>query len=139
VKLVIFSVEEANRLLPRLRPMVEKLTAAKRDHDRASDEVLVLSMAATGAMPDSPDAVALQGARQRRGALGTQLQHRLAAVQRLGVVVKDLNQGLVDFHALMGDRLVFLCWRMDEPEVSHWHPLDGGFADRQPLKPSEIE
>lgn len=139
MKLVLFSVEEANRLLPRLRPMIERLAAVKRDYDRASDEALVLSIAATGAEPHSPDAVALQGARQRRGALGTKLRQGLAPVLRLGVVVKDLDRGLVDFHTLTGDRLVFLCWRMDEPEVSHWHPLDGGFADRQPLKSSEIE
>ena len=53
-------------------------------------------------------------------------------------MVKDLDQGLIDFYALAGDRLVFLCWKLGEREVAHWHPLDGGFEQRQSLQ-SEIE
>ena len=59
-----------------------------------------------------------------------------AAVERIndmGCLVKDLDQGLVDFYSLRDDEPVFLCWQFGEPAVTHWHPLDEGFASRQPL------
>ena len=59
-----------------------------------------------------------------------------AAVERInemGCLVKDLDVGLVDFYALRDDEPVFLCWQFGEPAVTHWHPLDEGFAARQPL------
>jgi hypothetical protein len=55
------------------------------------------------------------------------------AIHERGALVKDLERGLLDFYALSGDRLIFLCWQLDEPEISHWHTLEGGFSSRQPL------
>jgi len=60
-------------------------------------------------------------------------------VHRRGVLVKDLERGLVDFYALSGDRLIFLCWHLGEAEVSHWHTLEGGFSTRQPLNHTELD
>jgi hypothetical protein len=60
-----------------------------------------------------------------------------AAVERinaLGCLVKDLEQGLVDFYSLRDDEAVFLCWQFGEPAVAHWHPLDEGFGGRQPIE-----
>jgi hypothetical protein len=54
-------------------------------------------------------------------------------------MVKDLDRGLVDFYSLMGDRLVFLCWQVTEPEVSHWHSLEDGFSGRQQIKEAGLE
>lgn len=51
----------------------------------------------------------------------------------LGVEPKGADDGLVDFPAMFDGRLVYLCWRLGEPEVSHWHEIDAGFAGRQPL------
>ena len=62
-----------------------------------------------------------------------ELQRGLKRIHQHGCVIKDLGQGLVDFYALNGDRLIFLCWKLGEPEVSHWHALDGGFATRRPV------
>ena len=58
---------------------------------------------------------------------------------RRGCVLKDLDRGLLDFYALSGDRLIFLCWQLGESEIAHWHTLEGGFAGRQPLDRSELE
>jgi hypothetical protein len=51
----------------------------------------------------------------------------------MGVVVKDLETGLLDFPTERDGEVVFLCWRYGEPSVAHWHSLDAGFAGRQPL------
>jgi hypothetical protein len=55
------------------------------------------------------------------------------ALQELGLLVKDLDEGLVDFPALHGEEEVLLCWRLGEDEVAFWHSLDEGFAGRKPL------
>jgi hypothetical protein len=60
-----------------------------------------------------------------------------AAVERvneLGCLVKDLEQRLVDFYAVMDGEPVFLCWQFGEPAVTHWHGIDEGFAGRQPIE-----
>ena len=71
--------------------------------------------------------------------LGDQIAQGITAIHRRGVVVKDLDRGLLDFYALAGDRLIFLCWQLGEAEVSHWHTLEGGFTGRQPIQRSELE
>jgi hypothetical protein len=76
------------------------------------------------------------GGSQKAGALLAQfeiIQHNLRRLQALGIEVKDINHGLVDFPARRDDRDVYLCWRYDEPSITHWHDLDAGFAGRQPL------
>ena len=54
-------------------------------------------------------------------------------LQRLGVLVKDLDRGLVDFPALREGEEVLLCWQVGEDEIAHWHGVDEGFAGRKPL------
>lgn len=61
------------------------------------------------------------------------LQEYISELEKLGVEIKDLSRGLVDFRALMEGREVYLCWLLGEEEVTHWHELDAGFAGRQSL------
>jgi hypothetical protein len=61
------------------------------------------------------------------------LNARLHAIVDLGVQVKDLDRGLVDFPAWREDREVFLCWHLGEREVAYWHDLESGFSGRLPL------
>jgi hypothetical protein len=55
-------------------------------------------------------------------------------VNALGCLVKDVEQGLVDFYSMLDGEAVFLCWQFGEPGVTHWHPVDEGFAGRQPIE-----
>jgi hypothetical protein len=55
-------------------------------------------------------------------------------LQQLGIELKDFHSGLIDFPARMGNRVVYLCWKLGEPEVAHWHELDAGFAGRRRIK-----
>jgi hypothetical protein len=54
-------------------------------------------------------------------------------VTELGVEVKDIDEGLVDFPALQNGETVLLCWKLGEDEIRYWHTLEGGFAGRRPL------
>lgn len=139
MKLVVFTAEEANRLLEEIRPRVERLVEAKREFDRVQSELDVLSLVVSGAAPDNPDARELKRLHERRHELAEKISHGVSAIHRRGCVVKDLDRGLVDFYALSGDRLVFLCWQLGEAEISHWHTLEGGFSTRQKLNHTELE
>jgi hypothetical protein len=61
------------------------------------------------------------------------IQRAVKAIEGLGLQLKDINTGLIDFLSERDGREVYLCWRFDEPRVAHWHDLDAGFAGRQPL------
>jgi hypothetical protein len=86
-----------------------------------------------GADPGNPDALELARLTERRGQCSRTISEGVRKVHERGALVKDLERGLLDFYALSGDRLIFLCWQVDEPEISHWHTLEGGFSSRQPL------
>ena len=139
VRLTLFSVEEANRMVPVLEPELERLSAIKREFDRLQARIDVLALASAGAAADNPDALDLQRLRERRSVLAEQMSQGVEAIHSRGCMVKDIEKGLVDFYALSGDRLIFLCWQMGEPEVAHWHTLEGGYTRRQPLDRSELE
>ena len=57
----------------------------------------------------------------------------VGANQRLGILIKDVDTGLVDFPHMREEREVYLCWRLGEPKVEFWHDVDSGFSGRQPL------
>jgi hypothetical protein len=139
LKIEIFTVEQANRRLTEIRPEIVRLVAIKGEFDRLQTEMAVLQLAAAGTPPENPDARELRRLGERRDQLADQIARGVAGIHRHGCLVKDLDRGLVDFYALAGDRLVFLCWKADEAEVSHWHTLEGGFGQRQSLKQTELE
>jgi hypothetical protein len=62
------------------------------------------------------------------------LQEYHEELQRLGIELKDFHAGLIDFPSWMGKREVYLCWKLGEPQVSHWHELDAGFAGRRKIR-----
>ena len=120
-----FSVEEANSLLPRVRSIIESVLAARQRVLDAQPEVWPVLEKAIG-----------NGGSQKAGALVEEfkkIERGIQAIQDLGIVVKDINIGLVDFPALRSGREVLLCWQYNEPTVAFWHELHTGFAGRQPL------
>lgn len=139
MRITLHTVEEANRLLAEIRPLLERLRGQKREFDRLETRIEVLAVATAGAAPENTDAVELRTCQDKRRRLGEAIGRAVTALHEKGVLVKDLDVGLCDFYSLAGDRLVFLCWKLGEPEVAHWHTLEGGFAGRRPLKNAELE
>lgn len=139
MKITLFTVEEANRLAQQIRPTIERLVESRREFVAMQTRVDALGLALSGASAGNPDARVLRQLIERRNRVAEEIRQGVAAVQGRGCVVKDLERGLVDFYSLAGDRLIFLCWHAGEPEVSHWHTLEGGFATRQPLHRTEQE
>lgn len=120
-----FTITEANALLPELR---EVLGAIREVRDQLAVDweqaAPVLRMARMNG-----------GGRELGDYLGTlsRLNARLKVLADLGVQLKDIDRGLVDFPAWRDDREVFLCWHLGEETVAFWHDLETGFPGRQPL------
>ncbi len=63
----------------------------------------------------------------------TRIGEIASQIEELGCFLKDIDQGLIDFPAEIGDEVVFLCWQYGEPGVIAWHPVDGGFGQRRAI------
>ena len=127
----IFTVEEANRTLPLVSRIVDDLV---RDHRIWEDKVREFELATVGSSPEHPDAIAelLQSEAQR---LARDIEGYIAELNDLGVIVKGMDTGLVDFRGQMDGREVYYCWKLGEPSVMYWHEIDAGFVGRQRLHP----
>jgi hypothetical protein len=127
-----FTPEEANELLAEVRPLAEELVQRRRAFavTTARRARLVSRIAGNGGDFDPQEPRALEEQLEREAEAIVRCVQRL---ERLGVLVKDLDRGLVDFPALRGGEEVLLCWQVGEDEVAHWHGLEEGFAGRKPL------
>ena len=125
----IFTLEEANALLPKIRA---GLTGLRRHVTQVlSQEARVDAMELIDADTDATTKVAQEIAllEQRK----TELQHAFEAFERLGGHLKDLDAGLVDFYTWMDGELALLCWKEEETQISYWHTIQDGYPGRQPI------
>lgn len=106
-----WTLDEANETLPEVRDIVataaaalERMQAARARHDVETARIAEASV--------------------RAG---------IARLLEMGIQVKSLRPGLIDFPSRLGDRVVLLCWRDDEDEVAHWHDMESGYAGRRPV------
>ena len=127
-----FTPEEANAALEEVRPIAEALVAHRREMAVAATRQarLVQRIAGNGGDFDPQEPRTIEEQFEREGQAVARCVEQLEC---LGVVVKDLDRGLVDFPALRGDEEVLLCWEVGEDEIAYWHGVDEGFAGRKPL------
>jgi len=128
----IFTVDEANEELAKVRPLAEQMVAHRRALVEAQvrQAKLVARIAGNGGdlSPGEVRDAAEEVARETDGIAGC-----IRKLNEAGVQVKDLDEGLLDFPARRRGEDVLLCWKVGEPEVAFWHGLEEGFAGRKPL------
>lgn len=126
----IFTVREAEATLPLVRGVVNDLMAAYPVWRElvAKYEVLTGPVRADDVEPDE-----LRETREAVTRVAERINGYMLELEGIGCVFKGFDAGLVDFYALKDDRLVFLCWKLDEEHITHWHEVDAGFAGRQPI------
>lgn len=121
----VFTLEEANSLLPRLRQLFGHIKTQRT----------IIQQLAPAAKDASTHAVenggSAHGVRYAQAILG--LMDAMETIQSLGVEIKDMERGLCDFPSLREGRIVYLCWLLGEDTIEWWHDTDAGFAGRQPL------
>src|SRR5438309_1326076 len=123
----IFSVEEANALLPTVRGILRRIRRAHRrllSYQSAAKEAAAAAEQGGGGMADGV----------RYAVILMELTTFMSEIESLGVQLKDFTRGLVDFPSLRDGRVVLLCWQLDEGDsVEWWHDVDAGFSGRTPL------
>jgi hypothetical protein len=125
----LFTVNEANELLPELRPLVEQILENIRRLKSASETVIRREQLDA----DAPDLMEhLRGDAEIAKLIG-QVQSWVEEINAHGCVCKGVEQGLIDFPCMLGAEVVFLCWQLGEPNVGFWHGIEDGFAGRKPL------
>ena len=119
-----YTLDEARAQLPWV---MERLAAMRAARDRLTEadarRALVETARGNGGGPPG----------KQVGEAFLELRAGAAAFEARGIVLRDLDRGLIDFPALRGQREVYLCWIDGEPDIAFWHDLDAGYAGRQPL------
>jgi hypothetical protein len=129
-----FTVEEANAALARVRPLAEAMVAASGRLRSLQGELAEVERASYG-NGGTKEAARAEDLREAAGQAASDLSRAVEALKAVGVQVKDLELGLVDFPAHHPQRAetVLLCWRVGEEEIGYWHGLEEGYAGRKPL------
>lgn len=128
-----FTLDEAQALLPVLEALLKRAIEAKRDAEEMEEKLQALSrrIVLSGGM-----FLDVESVRNQRAAYEAQVQQAkdsLAEIDAIGVQVKDIDTGLLDFPCKIAGETVLLCWKMGESRIGFWHSLDAGFRGRQPL------
>ena len=117
-----YSPAEANELLPHLAPTLVEL----REKFEAAAQIRQAVSVAAASNGGSPDREEWARTLARVGEL-------IDRLREWEIELRDVATGLVDFPATIDGEAVWLCWRLGEPEVAHWHPRTSGFSNRRPL------
>ena len=128
----VFTPAEANSALAEVRPAAERLVAV-RTRMRALVQEQGKLVTAIGGNGGGYAANDLNSAQAELEQLAEQAASEVAGLEEIGVTVKDLDLGLLDFPAVRDGDEVELCWRVGEDAVEHWHGLGEGFQGRKPI------
>ena len=125
----MYSIAEANALVPELTALLSAL--------QAQAGVLATYAIAFNSVRErvrlNGHAPELEHSAREAAEVEKQARAHLARLRELGIELKDVESGLIDFYHERDGRVVYLCWKLGEPAVGYWHELDTGFAGRQPL------
>ncbi len=128
-----FTKWEAERLLPQVRDWMREAVAMKTEYDEAEQALQAMAQRITLMGGVSIDRDVAANNKARREVSAQRLRALLENFEESGVLVKDLDSGLVDFPALFRGEEVYLCWKLDEPSIAFWHTTHEGFAGRKPI------
>jgi hypothetical protein len=119
-----FSRAEANALLPQLTELLSRLRDAKDElTDAEAHEALAEAASTNGGGEEG----------RQVGVAFLEVRRMLETIERSGIVLRDIDRGLVDFPAVIDGREAYLCWELGEDEVGFWHDMDAGYGGREPL------
>ena len=128
----LFTREEADAMLPQVAPLLWQAQRLKRDHDEAQQRLAGLE--AKGRSNGHGLDAEISSTRLAAQRAVTEVNAIIERVRAMGIEVKDLDLGLIDFRSQRDGREVYLCWKLGEESVLWWHELDTGYASRQPLE-----
>ena len=128
-----FTLDEAQSLLPVLESLLRTAISAKKVVDEADAEQQVLQHRVFLNGGTFLDIVPLARRKAERAKAEQRAKDALAEIDSIGVQVKDLSIGLLDFPCAVEGQTILLCWKLGEKSITHWHGVQEGFAGRKPI------
>ncbi len=125
----IFTVDEANDLIPILNSVFEKIKDKKTRVDLLKEAMDFIDTNKQQFHEENPERLLEKVSR-----LTSDLKKHVAEVQSYGCIVKDLDNMLIDFYSVKDNKLIFLCWKCGEDEIKYWHDVQDGFKARLPIE-----
>ena len=128
-----FTLDEAQSLLPVLESLLKRAIEGKQAAEEVDSGLsdLARRIYLSGGM--KVDTAKVAKMRAEMEAHLQRVRESISEIDSIGVQVKDLDSGLLDFPCRMEDQIVLLCWRLGEPTIEHWHTPETGFKGRQPV------
>jgi hypothetical protein len=128
-----FTLDQAHRLLPVLKSLLKRSMEGKQLIDQVEKEVQDLRHRILLSGGLSVDVPAVARRRAERDKALQEIKDTIAEINSIGVQVKDLDIGLLDFPCALEDEVVLLCWKYGEEKIQYWHGLEEGFKGRKPI------
>ncbi len=128
-----FSLSEAQAMLPVLEGLLRGSIEAKQSIEEIDSEFGDLTQQVFLAGGTLVDVRYFAKRKAEREKAMQKAKDSLAEINAIGVQVKDLDMGLLEFPCNVGGEIVLLCWKLGEPAITHWHGMDEGFAGRKPI------
>ena len=128
-----FDVDAANQALTEVGPLLATLADQRNELIMLRDRALAARSPSGAGSADESDPEEARRLRLRMQGVIDQMSAAVARIDTLGITLRDIERGLIDFPALASGRQVWLCWQLGETEVAHWHELETGFGSRRPL------
>jgi hypothetical protein len=129
----MFTLDEARSLLPVLEALLRRAMAAKEEIEQIDGEFQQISHRVFLNGGTMLPIIQLARRKAERDKAVQRVKDAIAEIDATGVQVKDLNIGLLDFPCVVEDRMILLCWKLGESDISHWHGSDEGYAGRKPI------
>jgi hypothetical protein len=128
-----FNLDEAHALLPVLESLLRTAISGKKLMEEVEAEMQALTHRIFLNGGTHVDVVAVARRKAERTKAEQRAKDALAEIDSIGVQVKDIDIGLLDFPCVVEGRVVLLCWKMGETSITHWHSTEEGFAGRKPI------
>ncbi|HST88838.1 MAG TPA: DUF2203 domain-containing protein [Ktedonobacterales bacterium] len=127
-----FTREQADALLPQVESLLREIQALRLAAAELAAQLATQreKVAGNGHLPQDDQ----RRMRDDLAGINERIAARIEEIQAQGILVKDLDTGLIDFPTLRDGREVYLCWKLGEDRVRWWHPIEAGFSGRQPLE-----
>jgi hypothetical protein len=127
-----YSIEEANALVPQVRAVLLQLAVEQQRLEQAHHEMHRRLDENGDANPDARAAEAATASEAKVAEISEGMRGLMGLLEEMGVQVRDVEMGLVDFPGERNGEPVWLCWRLADPHVAHWHGTNEGYATRRP-------
>ncbi len=131
-----FTVEEANNALPYVRRIVEDIVT---EYDQWRGCIYRYEELAASSKSEEGETEEQVELREEVDQIAQRINKLIDELSNVGCVFKGFEGGLVDFYGRLNGRDICLCWKLGEPDVGHWHEVDGGFKGRKPLAPGVVK